>query len=104
MTELLNGRRFEGRAAGKGAAPPRTAPQRCGGVTTSFSILRSTFYPNLKQIGQKMTELLNGRHFKGGAAGRGAAPPRTAPQRYGGVPTSFPIVRSTLYLNLKQIS
>jgi len=79
MTELLNGRHFDGGAAGNGAAAPRTAPQRCGGVTTSFPMPRSTLYPNLKQIGRKMTELLNGRHFEGGAAGNGAAAPRTAP-------------------------
>ena len=48
-------------------------------------ILRSTFYPNLKQIGWKITELLNGCHFEGGAAGMGAAPPRTALQRYGDI-------------------
>ena len=79
MAELLNGRPFESGAAGNGAAAPRTAAKRCDGVATSFPILRSTFYPNLKQIGRKMTELLNWHHFEGGAAGNGAATPHTAP-------------------------
>ena len=39
-------------------------------LNNAFPILLSTFYPNLK--------LLNGHHFKGGAAGNGATPPRTA--------------------------
>ena len=85
MTKLLSGRHFEGGATGNGAAAPPTAPWRCGRVSTSFPILQSTFHPNLKQIGRKMTELLNGRHFEGGAAGKGAAPPRTALQRYGDI-------------------
>ena len=55
MTELLNGRRFEGRAAGKGAAPPRTAPQRSGDIASRCPILRSSFGPNLGQIGQKQS-------------------------------------------------
>ena len=53
MTELLNGRRFGGRAAGKGAAPPRTAPQRSGDIASRCPILRSSFGPNLDQIGRK---------------------------------------------------
>ena len=32
-----------------------------------------------------LTHILNGRHFEGGAAGKGAAPPRTALQRYGDI-------------------
>ena len=75
MTEILNGRHFEGGAAGNGAA----APQRCSGVATSFPILQSTLYSILKQISYKMTKLLNGRHFEGGAPKNGAAAPRTAP-------------------------
>ena len=59
MTELLNGRRFEGRAAGKGAAPPRTAPQRFGDIASRCPILRSSFGPNLSQIGQKTAKLLH---------------------------------------------
>ena len=59
MTELLNGRRFEGRAAGKGAAPPRTAPQRSGNIASRCPILRSSFGPNLGQIGRKMAKLLH---------------------------------------------
>ena len=43
MTEILNGRQFKGGAAGKGAAPPRMAPQRCGGVAKSFPILQSSY-------------------------------------------------------------
>ena len=77
MTELLNGRHFEGGAARKGPAPPHMAPQRCGGVTTSFPILGSTLYSNLKQMGLKMAELLNGRHFEAGAVGNGNAAPHT---------------------------
>jgi hypothetical protein len=89
-------------------APPEIALRRyeqqlCGGLAPWFLILWSTFYPNLKQIGWKMTELLNGRHFEGGATGKGAVPPRTASHRCGGVATSFPILRSTFYPNLKQI-
>ena len=38
MTELLNGRRFEGRAAGKGAAPPRTAPQRSDDIASRLEV------------------------------------------------------------------
>ena len=57
MTELLNGRRFEGRAAGKGAAPPRTALQRSGDIASRYPILRSSFGPNLDQIGRKTAKL-----------------------------------------------
>ena len=49
MAELLNEHHFEGDVAGNGAAAPRTALQRRSGIVTSFPILRSTFYPNLKQ-------------------------------------------------------
>ena len=48
----------------------------CRHVRPLFPILRSTFNPNLKQIGQKMIELSNGRHLDGGAAGnRSTVPP-----------------------------
>ena len=49
-TELLNGRHFEGHAAGKGAAPPPMAPQRSGDIASRCPILRSSFGPNLGQI------------------------------------------------------
>ena len=104
MTELLNGRHFEAGAAGNGTAAPHTAPQCCGGVATSFPILQSTFFPNLKQIGQKMTELLNGHQFEDGATGNGAAAPRTASQRSGDIPSRCPIPRSSFVPNWGQFS
>ena len=54
-------------------------------IDTLFPILPSTFSPNLKQISRKMTKLLNGRHFEGGAAGNGAAAPRAAPYCSGNI-------------------
>ena len=74
MTELLNGPHFEGRAAGKGAAPPRTAPQRSGDIASRCHILRSSFGPNLDQIGQKTAKLWHFFVF-GGAAGGAAGGP-----------------------------
>lgn len=73
MTKLLNGRHFEGGAAGRGAAGTHTALQCCGGIAISFSILRSTFYPNLKQIGRKWQSYWMGAILK-------VAWPKMAPQ------------------------
>ena len=59
MKELLNGRHYEGGAAGNGATGPRTAPQRSGDIVSRCPILRSSFGPNLGQIGRKMAKLLH---------------------------------------------
>ena len=40
-----------------------TAPQHCGSVATLFPTLRSTFYPNLKQIGQKNDRVIEWAPF-----------------------------------------
>ena len=76
MTELLNGRHFEGSAAGKGAAPPRTALQRSGDIASQCPILRFSFGPNLGQIWAKSVKKRQSygiftvsRSAAGGAAG-----------------------------------
>jgi len=64
-------------------APPEMASQPCIRRQSVAAVLlyhsSSTFYPSLKQIGQKIAKLLNERQFEGVAAGNSAVTPGTAP-------------------------
>ena len=75
-------------------APPEGLPEGSLPVVGSapnfspkFSIPQGCLTKNFSPIGQEMTELLNGQHFEGRAAGKAAAPPRTAPRRSGDIAT-----------------